>query len=77
MNEISTGSDARMAAIEAKLTKLTTFIIEDRTPKARLCGICLVQGHTNDACPTLFETENVNAIRFRQSARRKSQLEHI
>ena len=53
-----------MAAIEAKLAKLTTFLIEDRAPKAQVCGICSVQGHTTDACPTLFETENVNAIGF-------------
>ena len=64
VNEISTGSDSRMATIEAKLAKLTTFLIEDRAPKAQACGIYSVQGHTTDACPTLFETENANAIGF-------------
>ena len=77
VNEISTGSDSRMAAIDAKLAKLTTFLIEDRAPKAQVCGICSVQGHTTDACPTLFETENVNAIWVRKPAMRKFLLEHV
>ncbi|XP_012435429.2 uncharacterized protein LOC105762056 [Gossypium raimondii] len=56
--------EGQSSMIEAQLANLTAMVsklMTGGTAKASLCGICCLEGHTTDTCPTLQEGE-ANAI---------------
>ena len=67
VNEIGYSS-----SVESLLSHITTMlnkIITRGTQKAVIYGICCLEGHPTDACPTLQEG-NVNALYSNQNQRR-------
>ena len=67
VNEIGSSSylENQLSHITAMLNKIVTEGIQ----KAVVCGICCLEGHSTDACPTLQEG-NVNALFSNQNQRR-------
>ena len=59
VNEIGSSSsvESQLSHITAMLNKIVTGGVQ----KAVICGICCLEGHPTDACPTLQE-ENVDAV---------------
>ncbi|XP_040955911.1 uncharacterized protein [Gossypium hirsutum] len=56
--------EGQSSMMEAQLTNLTAMVSKLMTrgnAKASLCGICCLEGHTTDMCPTLQEGE-ANAV---------------
>ncbi|XP_040947966.1 uncharacterized protein [Gossypium hirsutum] len=58
MNE---GQSSMMEAQLANLTAMVSKLITGGNAKASLCGICCLEGHTTDMCPTLQEGK-ANAV---------------
>jgi len=67
VNEISSSSslENQLSYITAMLNKIVTGGVQ----KAVICGICCLEGHSTDACPTLQEG-NVNTLYSNQNQRR-------
>ncbi|XP_040964434.1 uncharacterized protein [Gossypium hirsutum] len=55
------GQSSMMEAQLANLTAMVSKLMTGGTVKASLCGICCLEGHTTDMCPTLQEGE-ANAV---------------
>ncbi|KAK8284369.1 hypothetical protein V6Z12_D08G155600 [Gossypium hirsutum] len=51
------GQSSMMEAQLANLTAMVSKLMTKGTVKASLCGICCLEGHTTDMCPTLQEGE--------------------
>ena len=67
VNEIGSSS-----SVESQLSHITTMlnkIVTGGVQKAIICGICCLEGHPTDACPTLQEG-NINAIYSNQCQQR-------
>ena len=67
VNEIGSSSslENQLSHITAMLNKIVTGGVQ----KAIICGICYLEGHSTDTCPTLQEG-NVNALYSNQNQRR-------
>ena len=67
VNEIGSSSSVenQLSYITVMLNKIVTGGIQ----KAVVCGICCLEGHSTDACPTLQEG-NVDALYSNQNQRR-------
>ncbi|KAK8309116.1 hypothetical protein V6Z12_D02G106300 [Gossypium hirsutum] len=55
------GQSSMMEAQLANLTTMANKLMTGSNSKASLCGICCLEGHTKDMCPTLQEGE-ANAV---------------
>ncbi|XP_052489872.1 uncharacterized protein LOC128042542 [Gossypium raimondii] len=55
------GQSSMMEAQLANLTVIVSKLMAGGIAKASLCGICCLEGHTTDMCPTLQERE-ANAV---------------
>ncbi|KAL1077687.1 hypothetical protein V6Z11_D10G112200 [Gossypium hirsutum] len=55
------GQSSMMEAQLANLTAMVSKLMTGGNAKASLCGICCLEGHTTDMCPTLQEGE-ANAV---------------
>ncbi|KAL1121261.1 hypothetical protein V6Z11_D01G220000 [Gossypium hirsutum] len=55
------GQSSMMEAQLANLTAMVSKLMTGGNAKASLCGICCLEGHTTDMCPTLQEGET-NAV---------------
>lgn len=66
VNELSLGPsvETQLSQITAMLNKLVTA----RVQKAVVCGICYLEGHSSDACPTI-RGGNLNAVYSNQGQR--------
>jgi len=67
VNEIGSSS-----SVESQLSYITTMlnkIVTGGVQKVVICGICCLEGHPTDACPTLQEG-NINAVYSNQGQRR-------
>ncbi|TYG40252.1 hypothetical protein ES288_D12G078300v1 [Gossypium darwinii] len=51
------GQSSMMEAQLANLTAMVSKLMTGGTVKASLCGVCCLEGHTTDMCPTLQEGE--------------------
>ncbi|KAK8315170.1 hypothetical protein V6Z12_D01G222000 [Gossypium hirsutum] len=51
------GQSSMMEAQLANLTAMVSKLMTGGNAKASLCGICCLEGHTTDMCPTLQEGE--------------------
>ena len=66
MNEVRAISE-----IQSQLANLTVLVLQvvdrSKVQGASVCGVCTMQGHSNDQCPQLIENggwESANAIGY-------------